>query len=150
MTTTHAILKQNNRLRSEDVLVCTKARCVNPPFLISKISILINMHEKFGKSLYVLLRPYNLLLDRATAGVTVPIMAMVPVITLLLGYFPIALNFNTVVAITAYYFVLNALTFYCSSLREYKAIWLSNTATTIFWCATSRIARVTEFGKNPG
>jgi hypothetical protein len=61
-------------------------------------------------------------------------MTIVPVITLLIGYFPIALNLPTVVAITAYYISLHALTFYSKALRELRALWLANIGTSIlFW-----------------
>ena len=61
-------------------------------------------------------------------------MTLVPIVTLLFGYFPIALNFWTVVGITVYYISLNFLTYYCTSLKHFTALWLSNMATTImFW-----------------
>jgi Glycosyl hydrolase family 9 len=68
------------------------------------------------------------------AAVAIPTMALVPIVTLLFGYFPIALNFWTVVAITVYYVALHALTFYCRSMREFRALWLANVGTSImFW-----------------
>lgn len=61
-------------------------------------------------------------------------MTLVPIATLLFGYFPIALNFWTVVAITVYYIALHALTYYCRSMREFRALWLANVGTSIlFW-----------------
>lgn len=61
-------------------------------------------------------------------------MTLVPIVTLLFGYFPIALNFWTVVGLTVYYVALHALTYYCRSMREFRALWLANVGTTIlFW-----------------
>ena len=68
------------------------------------------------------------------AALAVPAMTLVPIITLLFGYFPIALNLPTVLAITVYYIALHALTYYCKSAREFRALWLANIGTTImFW-----------------
>ena len=61
----------------------------------------------------------------ACAALAVPLMTLVPIITLLFGFFPIALNLPTVAAITAYYAALHALTFYCRSGREFRALWLA-------------------------
>ena len=64
----------------------------------------------------------------------VPVMTLVPIVTLLFGYFPIALNLPTVTAITAYYVSLHALTFYSKAMRELRALWLANIGTSIlFW-----------------
>lgn len=69
-----------------------------------------------------------------SAGVSVPVMALVPIVTLLFGLFPIVLNFWTVVGITVYYVSLHATTYYCTSIKHYVALWLSNVATTLmFW-----------------
>jgi endoglucanase len=56
-----------------------------------------------------------------SAGLSVPVLNLVPVLTILFGWFPIALNANTVIAITAYYVTLNTLSFYCLSWSHYKA-----------------------------
>ena len=55
------------------------------------------------------------------AALAVPAMTLVPIITLLFGYFPIALNLPTVLAITVYYIALHALTYYCKSRRASSA-----------------------------
>lgn len=69
-----------------------------------------------------------------SAAVAVPVMTLMPIVTLCFGYFPIALNLWTVIAITVYYLALHALTFYVKSTKEFRALWLSNVATTIlFW-----------------
>ena len=68
------------------------------------------------------------------AALAVPTMTLVPIVTLLFGYFPIALNFLTVVALTVYYVALHMLTYYCRSMREFRALWLANVGTSIlFW-----------------
>ena len=46
------------------------------------------------------------------AGLAVPVLTLVPVLTILFGWFPIALNFDTVIGITIYYAALNFLSFY--------------------------------------
>ena len=66
-------------------------------------------------------------------------MTLVPIITLLFGYFPIALNFPTVLAITIYYVSLHALTYYSRSLRELRALWLANIGTSILFLSLIHI-----------
>jgi endoglucanase len=56
-----------------------------------------------------------------SAGLSVVVLNAVPLLTILFGWFPIALNFSTVVGITAYYGALNALSYYCLSWSHYKA-----------------------------
>lgn len=72
-------------------------------------------------------------------------MTMVPIVTLCFGFFPIALNFWTVVAITIYYISLHMLTFYVSSTKQLRALWLSNTATTILFWPYLKAAAMTPF-----
>jgi hypothetical protein len=72
-------------------------------------------------------------------------MALVPIMTLLFGYFPIALNFWTVVAITVYYTALHALTYYCRSIREFRALWLANVGTSILFWPYFKAALFTPF-----
>lgn len=72
-------------------------------------------------------------------------MTMVPIITLCFGYFPIVLNFWTVLAITIYYISLHCLTFYVSSTKQLRALWLSNTATTILFWPYLKAAMLTPF-----
>lgn len=55
-----------------------------------------------------------------STGLSVIVLNLVPVLTILFGYFPIALNIYTVVGITAYYGSLNALSYYCLSWSHYK------------------------------
>ena len=55
-----------------------------------------------------------------STGLSVIVLNLVPVLTILFGYFPIALNFLTVIAITAYYGALNALSYACLSWGHYK------------------------------
>ena len=50
-----------------------------------------------------------------------PVLTLVPVLTILFGWFPIALNFDTVIGITIYYAALNFLSFYSHSWSHYKA-----------------------------
>jgi endoglucanase len=56
-----------------------------------------------------------------STGLSVIVLNLVPVLTILFGYFPIALNLFTVIAITAYYGALNALSYACLSWGHYKA-----------------------------
>ena len=79
------------------------------------------------------------------AALAVPIMTLVPIVTLLFGYFPIALNLETVLAITLYYTSLHALTFYCKSIREFRALWLANIGTTILFWPFAKAALLTPF-----
>ena len=72
-------------------------------------------------------------------------MTLVPVVTLLFGYFPIALNFETVLAITLYYVSLHALTYYCKSMREFRALWLANVGTSILFWPFAKAAVLTPF-----
>jgi hypothetical protein len=72
-------------------------------------------------------------------------MTMVPILTLLFGYFPIALNQQTVMAITLYYVLLHALTYYCKSMREFRALWLANIGTTIMFWPFAKAALLTPF-----
>ena len=55
-----------------------------------------------------------------STGLSVIVLNLVPVLTILFGYFPIALNLYTVIAITAYYGALNALSYTCLSWAHYK------------------------------
>ena len=55
-----------------------------------------------------------------STGLSVIVLNLVPVLTILFGWFPIALNFYTVVGITAYFAALNALSYYCLSWSHYK------------------------------
>ena len=55
-----------------------------------------------------------------STGLSVIVLNLVPVLTILFGWFPIALNFWSVVGITAYYISLNLLSFYCHSWSHYK------------------------------
>ena len=55
-----------------------------------------------------------------STGLSVIVLNLVPVLTILFGYFPIALNLWTVIGITAYYSALNALSYYCLSWSHYK------------------------------
>jgi cellulose synthase/poly-beta-1,6-N-acetylglucosamine synthase-like glycosyltransferase len=55
-----------------------------------------------------------------STGLSVIVLNVVPVLTILIGWFPITLNFYTVVGITAYYGALNALSYYCLSWSHYK------------------------------
>ena len=82
-------------------------------------------------------------LSYMTSGISVPVMTAVPIVTLLVGYFPITLDFWTVTAITAYYVSMNALTFYCNNASHMKALWLSNVATTIMFWAYLKAAILT-------
>lgn len=74
-------------------------------------------------------------LSYLSAGLATPAMALVPVVTLLFGYFPISMNLWTVIGITAHYGSMNALTYGCATSRKHAvALWLSNVGTTIlFW-----------------
>jgi endoglucanase len=74
-------------------------------------------------------------LSYLSAGLATPAMALVPVVTLLFGYFPISMNVWTVIGVTAYYGSMNALTYGCATSRKHAvALWLSNVGTTIlFW-----------------
>ena len=55
-----------------------------------------------------------------STGLSVIVLNIVPVLTILVGWFPITLNFYTVVGITAYFGALNALSYYCLSWSHYK------------------------------
>lgn len=77
-------------------------------------------------------------------------MTLVPIITLLFGYFPIALNLLTVVAITVYYVALHAVTFYCRSMREFRALWLANVGTSIMFWPFGKAAMLTPFKQIAG
>jgi cellulose synthase/poly-beta-1,6-N-acetylglucosamine synthase-like glycosyltransferase len=55
-----------------------------------------------------------------STALSVPVLNLVPVLTILFGWFPIALNQYTVVGITIYYACLNALSFYCLSWSHFK------------------------------
>lgn len=55
-----------------------------------------------------------------STGLSVIVLNLVPVLTILFGWFPIALNFYTVVGITAYFAALNAMSFYCLSWSHFK------------------------------
>jgi hypothetical protein len=55
------------------------------------------------------------------------------VLTILFGWFPIALNLWAVLGITVYYGSLSALGYYCLSWSHYKALWLSNISSVIFF-----------------
>jgi hypothetical protein len=79
------------------------------------------------------------------AALAVPAMTLVPIITLLFGYFPIALNLPTVLAITIYYTALHALTYYCKSMREFRALWLANIGTSIMFWPYAKAALFTPF-----
>lgn len=72
-------------------------------------------------------------------------MTLVPIITLCFGYFPIALNLPTVLAITVYYISLHALTYYCKSMREFRALWLANIGTSIMFWPYAKAALQTPF-----
>ena len=82
---------------------------------------------------------------RSAAALAVPTMALVPIITLLFGYFPIALNFPTVTAITAYYGALHAVAYYCKSGRQLRALWLANVGTSIMFWPYAKAALFTPF-----
>lgn len=77
-------------------------------------------------------------------------MTLVPIITLLLGYFPIALNLLTVIAITVYYSALHAVTYYCRSMREFRALWLANIGTSIMFWPYGKAALLTPFKQIAG
>lgn len=64
-----------------------------------------------------------------STALSVPVLNLVPMLTILFGWFPIALNATTVLAITLYYISLNMLSFYCHSWSHMKVCWLffSNT-----------------------
>jgi cellulose synthase/poly-beta-1,6-N-acetylglucosamine synthase-like glycosyltransferase len=55
-----------------------------------------------------------------STGLAVPVLALVPILTILFGWFPIALNVLTVLGITVYYSCLNLMSFYCHSWSHYK------------------------------
>jgi cellulose synthase/poly-beta-1,6-N-acetylglucosamine synthase-like glycosyltransferase len=55
-----------------------------------------------------------------STGLAVPVLTLVPILTILFGWFPIALNFLTVIGITVYYSSLNFLSYYCHSWSHYK------------------------------
>jgi hypothetical protein len=77
-------------------------------------------------------------------------MTLVPVVTLLFGYFPVALNVPTVAAITAYYVALHALTFYSRSVREFRALWLANVGTSVMFWVYAKAALLTPFKQVSG
>ena len=77
-------------------------------------------------------------------------MTLVPIITLLFGYFPIALNLMTVIAITVYYVALHSVTYYCRSMREFRALWLANVGTSIMFWPFGKAALLTPFKQIAG
>ena len=79
------------------------------------------------------------------AALAVPVMTAVPLVTLIFGYFPIALNLPTVAAVTAYYTALHALMFYSRSMRELRALWLANIGTSIMFWVYAKGAFLTPF-----
>jgi len=73
-------------------------------------------------------------LSYLSAGLAAPAMTLVPVVTLLFGYFPMAMGVWTVAGITAYYVSMHALTYCCASRKHAVALWLANAGTSIlFW-----------------
>lgn len=54
-------------------------------------------------------------------------------LTILFGAFPIVLNVWTAAGITAYYASLLALGNYCRSWSHYKALWLANVSSAVFF-----------------
>ena len=69
-----------------------------------------------------------------SAGVSTPAMTLVPVITVVFGYFPISINLPTVAAATAYYVAVNAMMYHCTSAKHATALWFSNVGTCLlFW-----------------
>lgn len=55
-----------------------------------------------------------------STALSVPVLNLVPMLTILFGWFPIALNQSTVIGITLYYISLNMLSFYCLSWSHFK------------------------------
>jgi endoglucanase len=55
-----------------------------------------------------------------STALSVPVLNLVPILTILFGWFPIALNASTVIGITLYYLSLNMLSFYCLSWSHAK------------------------------
>lgn len=57
-----------------------------------------------------------------------------PIVCLCFGYFPVALNFWTVLAITVYYTIFTVLAFYCTKWSHFKSRWMAHWSSTIlFW-----------------
>lgn len=75
----------------------------------------------------------------ACAGFAVPIFTAVPIVMLIFGFFPISLNQMTVIGITVYYLVQTLLLFYCTSVRQLTALWLSNVAQTLMWWPSLKV-----------
>ena len=55
-----------------------------------------------------------------STALSVPVLNLVPILTILFGWFPIALNESTVIGITLYYVSLQLLSFYCLSWSHMK------------------------------
>ena len=69
-----------------------------------------------------------------SAALTTPFMTFIPIVTLLVGYFPVALNFWTVLGITVYYSAITLVTFGSASLKGLMARWLAHVSVVIlFW-----------------
>lgn len=85
-----------------------------------------------------------------SAALSVPIMTIVPIVTLMFGYFPVSLNFWTVLGITVYYGALNIMSYGTLSYKKLTALWLSNVAVCIMFWQFMKAAVVTPLAAGMG
>jgi cellulose synthase/poly-beta-1,6-N-acetylglucosamine synthase-like glycosyltransferase len=85
-----------------------------------------------------------------SAALSVPIMTIVPIVTLMFGHFPISLNFWTVLGITVYYGALNILSYATLSYKRLTALWLSNVAVCIMFWQFMKAALLTPLARCMG
>jgi hypothetical membrane protein len=58
----------------------------------------------------------------------------VPVIHLIVGYFPATFTIHVVITMIAYYAIRIVMLLYCDSFKQMRALWFSRIAVSINWC----------------
>lgn len=68
-----------------------------------------------------------------TCALTTPILILVPIFSVWLGFFPIALNMWTAIGLTVYLVTTQFVKFYHQSARHIRVLWFSDLANTILF-----------------
>jgi len=85
-----------------------------------------------------------------SAATTVPLFSLVPIISLLFGIFPIAINFWTVLGITLYCVSTAMVVFYCRTRRHLMAMWFAQTCNSVLWFTFFKGATMTPINQFMG
>ena len=89
----------------------------------------------------------SVILAYFSAFLGVPLLMLVPMVTVWFGAFPIVINFWAAVCITVFYGATILLNFYTHSLAHVKSMWFTGVANNILWFAFFKAMYRSTIGK---